>query len=81
MNKKWNEMTPAEKIKLIAICIYVVIALVFVVLDLAGVWKNDVCAYMLAAFFLVEGVVSWKKNRNVAITELILSVVMVLGTF
>ena len=81
MNKKWNEMTSTEKKMVIAACIYVVIALVFAVLDVTGVWKNDVCTYMMCLFFLVEGVLTWKTNSKMAILSIVLSIVFLLGTF
>ena len=62
MNKKWSEMTPAEKKKFIVLCVCAAIALVFVVLDLTGVWKNKIGSYMISVFFLIEGVLNFKSN-------------------
>ena len=81
MNKKWSEMTPAEKKKLIFLCIYAAIALVFIILDLSGVWKNEVGQYMLCVYFVIEGVVTWKKSKKMAILDIVLGIVLLLGTF
>lgn len=75
MNKKWSEMTPTEKKLMIALWIYVGIALVFIALDLGGVWKNQVHIYMLSAFMLGDGIVTWKKNRVLSIVYLVFSVI------
>ena len=80
MNKKWSEMTPAEKKKFIAICIFAAIALVFIVLDLTGVWKNKIGTYMISALFLIEGVLNWKDNTKMAILDIVLAIVWLLGT-
>lgn len=75
MNKKWSEMTPIEKKLMIVLWIYVAIALVFLALDLGGVWKNPVYIYMLSAFMLGDGIVTWKKNRVLSIVYLVFSVI------
>ena len=81
MDKKWNEMTQNEKKKFIAVCIYAAISLVFVVLDFTGVWKNVVYQYMLAAYFLFEGVMNLKKSPKMAALDIVLAVVWLLGAF
>ena len=80
MNKKWSEMTPAEKKKFIALCAVAVLAFVFVVLDLTGVWKNKIGTYMISALFLIEGVLNWKNNTKMAILDIVLAIVWLLGT-
>ena len=80
MNKKWSEMTPAEKKKFIAICAVAALAFVFVVLDLTGVWKNKIGTYMISALFLIEGVLNWKDNTKMAILDIVLAIVWLLGT-
>ena len=80
MNKKWSEMTPAEKKKFIAICAVSALALVFVVLDLTGVWKNKIGTYTISALFLIEGVLNWKNNIKMAILDIVLAIVWLLGT-
>ena len=79
MNKKWSEMTPAEKKKFIALCALAAIALVFVVLDLTGVWTNKIGTYMISVFFLIEGVMTWKQNVKIAILDILLAIVWLLG--
>lgn len=81
MNKKWSEMSPAEKKKLIVLCICAAIALVFIVLDLSGTWKNEVGQYMLSAYFVIEGAVTWKKSKKMAILDIVLGIVLLAGTF
>ena len=80
MNKKWSEMTPAEKKKFIALCIFAAIALVFIVLDLTGVWKNKIGSYFISVFFVIEGVLTFKNNKKMAILDIVLAVVWLLGT-
>lgn len=80
MNKKWSEMTPAEKKLTIALYVYAAIALVFVVLDMTGVWKNEIHTIMISIFFLGEGIVTWKKNTKMAILDFVLAIVWLLGT-
>ena len=75
MKKEWSKMTPTEKKLMVLLCIYVAIALVFVALDLSGMWKNKVYKYMTVVFCLGEGVVEWKKNRKMALLDLVLAVV------
>ena len=81
MNKKWSEMTPAEKKKFIALCACAAIALVFIVLDLTGVWQNKIGSYLISVCFLIEGVTTWKKNTKMAILDIVLGIVLLLGTF
>ena len=80
MNKKWSEMTPAEKKKFVVLCVVAAIALVFVFLDLTGVWQNKIGTYMISAFFLIEGVVTFKNNKKMAILDIVLAIVWLLGT-
>ena len=75
MNPKWKDMTPNQKKLMIALCVYVAIAFVFAIIDLCGVWTNNIFTYMLSAYFLVEGVVTWKKNRLLAILHLVLGII------
>lgn len=79
MHKKWSEMTPAEKKQFIVLCAVAAIALVFVVLDLTGVWKNKVGTYLISALFLIEGLLTWKENTKMAILDIILAIVWLLG--
>lgn len=75
MKKEWSKMTTTEKKLMVLLCIYVAIALVFVALDLSGMWKNKVYKYMTVVFCLGEGVAEWKKNRKMALLDLVLAVV------
>ena len=79
MNKKWSEMTPAEKKRFVALCVIAAIALVFIVLDLIGAWQNKIGTYMISVFFLIEGVLNFKNNKKIAILDLALAVVWLLG--
>ena len=79
--KKWSEMTSADKGKFFAVCIYGLIALGFCILDLTGKWKNEVCMYMLSAYFLFDGVMDWKKNRKMAISSICLAIILLVTTF
>ena len=81
MKNKWNEMTTAQKVLTVAFCIYVVAAIVFAVLDLNGTWKNEICTYMISAYCVVEGIMTWKKNRKMAILSFVLAIVLMVGTF
>ena len=76
MKNKWNELTKAQKVRLVLVCIYTAIALVFCVLDLTGTWKNNFCLFMIAGYCLVDGITGWKKNRNMAIADFALCVIM-----
>lgn len=80
MNKKWSEMTPAEKKKFVALCILAAFALVFVVLDLTGLWQNKIGSYLISVFFLFEGVMNFKNNKKMAILDIVLAIVWLLGT-
>ena len=64
MNKKWSEMTPAEKKKFIVLCVFAAIALVFIFLDLTGAWKNKIGTYMISVFFLIEGVLTEEEKAR-----------------
>lgn len=79
MKKEWSQMTPAEKRKLLLLCIYVAIALVFAVLDLSGTWKNEMFRYMLAVYCLVEGVIEWKKNWKMSLVDFAIAVFCLLN--
>ena len=79
MNKKWNEMTPAEKKKFIVLCVFAAIALVFIFLDLIGVWQNKIGSYLISVFFLIEGLLTFKNNKKMAILDIILAIVWLLG--
>ena len=79
MNKKWSEMTPAEKKKFVGLCVCTAIALVFIILDLTGAWKNKIGSYMISVFFLIEGVLTFKTNKKIAILDIVLAIVWLLG--
>lgn len=81
MKKNWSELSSAEKKLFVLLCIYVVIGLVFVALDLSGVWKNEISRYMLAIFCLVEGVVEWKKNWKMSLVNFALAILFLLNAF
>ena len=76
MKNKWNELTKAQKVRLVLACIYVTIAMVFCVLDLTGTWKNNLCLFMIAGFCLVDGITGWKKNRNLAMGDFALCIIL-----
>ena len=81
MKNKWNDLTWQQKVHLVLTCIYVVIALVFCILDLTGTWKNDLCLFMIAGFCLVDGITGWKKNRNMAMADFAICVIMLFEVF
>lgn len=78
MKKKWSQMTPTEKKLMVLLWIYIIIALVFAVLDLSGTWKNVIPWYMIAAFCAVEGVVEWKKNWKMSLLNFAIAVVFLI---
>ena len=81
MKMEWKKMTAAEKRWTVLVWIYVAIALVFSTLDLSGMWKNEIFKYMIAVFFLVEGVVEWKKNWKISLLNFVIAVIFLFEAF
>ena len=76
MKNKWNELTKAQKVRLVVACVYVAIAIVLCALDLTGTWKNNLCLYMISAFCLVDGITGWNKNRNLAMGDFAVCIIL-----
>ena len=81
MKMKWNEMSASEKTEVIVSIVLCAIALVFIVLDAAGTWKNNCHLLVLSVLSVYECCTSWNKNRKMAILELVAAVFLAVTAF
>ena len=81
MNMKWNEMSASEKTEVIVSLVLCALALVFIVLDAAGTWKNNGHLLVLSVLSVYECCTSWNKNRKMAILELVAAVFLAVTAF
>ena len=81
MNMKWNEMSASEKTEVIVSIVLCAIALVFIVLDSTGTWKNNCHLLVLSVLSVYECCTSWNKNRKMAILELVAAVFLAVTAF
>lgn len=81
MNMKWNEMSASEKSEVIVSIVLCALALVFIVLDAAGTWKNNGHLLVLSVLSVYECCTSWNKNRKMAILELVAAVFLAVTAF
>lgn len=81
MKFKWNEMSPAQKKETIITVGLAIIGLIFILLDLTGVYPNKLHYPVLCVMSLYEGVASWNKNRKIAITEFVCAAFFAAYTF
>ena len=79
MNKKWNEMTKAEKNHAIIGLIIGIISLIFVVLDACNVWEYAHLGWCVSfgLYLGIEAKMNWNKNRKMAIVELVTGLLLV----
>ena len=79
MNKKWNEMTQAEKNHSIIGLVIGMISLIFVVLDVCNVWEYANLGWCIsfALYLGIEAKMNWNKNRKMAIVELVTGLLLV----
>ena len=80
-NMKWNEMSAAQKTEVIVTLVMGVITLAFIVLDVTGVWKNNLHYIALSVLSVYECIMSWNKNRKMAILELVAAVFLAASAF
>ena len=81
MKMKWNEMSASEKTEVIVSLVLCALALVFIVLDAAGTWKNNGHLLVLSVLSVYECCTSWNKNRKMAILELVAAVFLAVTAF
>ena len=81
MKMKWNEMSASEKSEVIVSIVLCALALVFIVLDAAGTWKNNGHLLVLSVLSVYECCTSWNKNRKMAILELVAAVFLAVTAF
>ena len=81
MKQNWNEMSPSQKKETIVLTVMSLIALIFIVLDMTGKWPNNLHYLALCALSLFEGVISWNKNRKMAIWELVAAALFAANAF
>ena len=80
-NMKWNEMSADQKTEVIVTLVMGVIPLAFIVLDVTGVWKNNLHYIALSVLSVYECIMSWNKNRKMAILELVAAVFLAASAF
>ena len=81
MKEKWSEMSKQKKIEAITIIALGLVAAVYAVLDWTGKWPNNTSLLALAVMSAYEAVVGWKENRKMAILEVVVAVIFLLGYF
>ena len=81
MKYNWNEMDASQKKEAIVLTVMPMIALIFIILDITGMWVNNIAYLVLSILALYEGITGWNKNRKFAILELIAAVFMVANAF
>lgn len=81
MKFSWNEMSPAQKKETIVLLVLAMIGFVLVILDLTGIWSNNLLYPVLTVLSLFEGVTSWNKNRKAAIMEFVCAAFFSVYTF
>ena len=81
MKSSWNKMSSAQKKETIVLTVLVLIGMIFAILDLSGKWPNNFYCLFLSVMSLFEGIISWKKNRKLAIAEFICAVLFALNLF
>ena len=81
MKMNWNEMSAAQKNEMIVSIVLCAIALVFIVLDATGAWKNNFHLLVLSVLSVYECCVSWNKNRKMAILELVAAALLAVCAF
>ena len=71
-------MSKQEKIIFFVYCIVALIGIVFAVVDYCGWWEHADLFWMLtvALVLVVECAQNWKKNRKLAILEIIGGIIM-----
>ena len=80
-NMKWNEMSADQKTEVIVILVLGAITLGFIVLDETGTWKNNLHYIALGVLSVYECIMSWNKNRKMAILELVAAVFLAASAF
>ena len=82
MNTNWKDMTKQEKMRTIVCTIISFIGAGFAIADMSGSWEHADIGWMIAVALLlvVECKENWKKNRKLAILELIGGIVMIACT-
>ena len=78
---KWNEMNAAQKSEVIVTLVLGVVSLVFIILDETGTWKNSLHYIALSVLSVYECIMSWNKNRKMAILELVAAVFLAASAF
>ena len=78
---KWNEMNTAQKSEVIVTLVLGVLSLVFIILDETGTWKNSLHYIALSVLSVYECIMSWNKNRKIAILELVAAVFLAASAF
>lgn len=79
MKEQWNKMTPAQKAWLMVECVLAVIMIVLAILEVTGIWNNQLFLYMSVVYFLVEAVRNWNRNRKLVIMDLVFAVILLIG--
>ena len=81
MKFNWNEMSTAQKVEAIVLTVLAVIASIFAILELTGKWPNNLAYLIIAAGSVFEAVMSWNKNRKMALLELVAAAFFVSNAF
>lgn len=81
MKFNWNEMNASQKQEAIVLTVMPAIALIFIVLDMTGIWVNHISYLILAILSLYEGITGWNKNRKMAILELVAAFFLAANAF
>ena len=81
MKSSWKEMSPSQKREALVSLVLAAIAMIFVILDMSGKWANNIHYLVLSALSLYEGIVSWNRNRKMAILEFVVAAIFVANAF
>lgn len=68
----WSERTNAGKALMVVEATLIVMSLVLLAMDLAGVWSNSIHFVLFALTSLLEAAENWRKNRMGAVLDLII---------
>ena len=80
-NMRWDEGSADQEAEVMGTLVMGVITLAFIVLGVTGVWKNNLHYIALSVLSVYECIMSWNKNRKMAILELVAAVFLAASAF